>query len=334
MHTHTDPGPEHPDRVLAADHSSAWMDATMRDLAACPPGPRRQALRDAAILALLPLARRVARRFQGHGEQFEDLVQVASLGLVRAVDGFVPSRGHAFLSYALPTVVGEVRRHLRDRVPVIRLPRPLQEACGPVLQALEELEQRYGGVAPGAEKIAAHLGMETALVSATLRALRECRPVSLDAPAIGREAHTAVCGTGLEHRGVDHVVDVMTLASAVRRLTALERRILHLRFYQEQSQQQIAAAVGLSQGQVSRVVAHCCRRLGRALQAGSTGPAGGVPDRRQTVTAGQERLAPGPRQVPPLRPCQGSPRAEPDTGAVRWEASAGRPPTAGSAGRP
>ncbi|MFF9408095.1 sigma-70 family RNA polymerase sigma factor [Streptomyces anandii] len=282
--------PARPDQVPAAGYSSDWIDAMLRDLADCPPGPRREALRDETIRALLPLARRLARRFRGQGEDIDDLVQVASLGLTKAVDGFAPSRGQAFLPYALPTIVGEMRRHLRDRVPAIRMPRPLHEARGAVLQAMEELEQRHGGVPPSTAQIVAHTGMDAALVTATLRAVRDCRLVSFDAPAGTWEAFTGFGHTGGPERSIDHVIDVVALVAAVRRLTVLERRVLYLRFYREQTQQQIADAVGLSQAQVSRSLARSCRRLRRILTA--------VPP--ETSQGPRRVLAAGPK---PLVPC-------------------------------
>ncbi|MFR0357348.1 sigma-70 family RNA polymerase sigma factor [Streptomyces sediminimaris] len=299
-----------PERARRADRPPEWIDAMMRALADCPPGPRRQALRDTAIRALLPLARRLARRFRGYGEDLDDLVQVASVGLTKAVDGFVPSRGHAFLSYAVPTIVGELRRHLRDHAPPIRLPRSLQEARGPVLQAVEELEQRYGGAPPAVERIVAHTGMAPALITATLRAAAECRLLSLDASSGVRESLPVPGHTGAADRGIDHVVDVVALASAVRWLTPLERRILHLRFYQERTQQQIAESVGLSQVQVSRALARSCRRLRRILTA--------VPaearDRRRVLAAGAERQVPDPPRRRPHRPAAVAPGA--DAGAA------------------
>lgn len=282
----------------------------MRALADCPPGPRRQDLRDAAIRALLPLARRLARRFRGHGEDLDDLVQVASVGLTKAVDGFVPSRGHAFLSYAVPTVVGELRRHLRDHTPPIRLPRSLQEARGPVFQAVEELEQRHGGP-PAVARIVAHTGMTPALVTATLRAATECRLLSLDASAGVCESLPVPGYTGTADRSIDHVVDVVALASAVRRLTPLERRILHLRFYQERTQQQIAESVGLSQVQVSRALARSCRRLRRTL----TAIPAEVRGRSRLLTAGSEPPVPDPPRPRPHPPCAAATGERADAGA-------------------
>ncbi|MFG3120099.1 sigma-70 family RNA polymerase sigma factor [Streptomyces sp. NPDC048197] len=321
MHRHTNARSARPVHGTGAARSSEWMDAMMRDLSRCPPGPRQQGVRAATILALMPLARRVARRFHGQGEEADDLVQVASVGLTKAVDGFVPSRGHPFLAYALPTIVGEIKRHLRDRVPAVRLPRPLQEASGPVFRTLEELEQRSGGVSPGAEQIAAYLGMETALVTATLRAARVCRPVSMDGAGDGGEAHSAACGAGSADRNIDHVVDVVALTSAVRRLTALERRVLYLRFYRENTQQQIADAVGISQGQVSRRLGSCYRQLREAL---TTVPMETAEGRPPNCRAASGRLPAEPRSLPPAGRPFGATRGAPGGGgAARWASSAG-----------
>ncbi|MEY7980124.1 sigma-70 family RNA polymerase sigma factor, partial [Streptomyces pilosus] len=122
-------------RSSVPEPSPQQLDALLREFAAQPAGPRRAALRDHLIRLLLPMARRITRRFRHHGEEFDDLAQVAAVGLIKAVDGYDPARGHAFLAYALPKVTGELRRHLRDRTAVVRLPRPLQEASGRGFQA-------------------------------------------------------------------------------------------------------------------------------------------------------------------------------------------------------
>ncbi|MFI2376199.1 sigma-70 family RNA polymerase sigma factor [Streptomyces sp. NPDC018964] len=258
--------------------SSEQLDALLRELSEHPPGPRRAALRDRVIRLLLPMARRVTRRFRYRGEESDDLVQVASLGLIKAVDGYDPARGHAFLAYALPKVTGELRRHLRDRTTTVRLPRPLQEASGRILQAVEELEQRPGGHSPTSEQIAEHTGLGQDRVLSTLRAVRACRPRSLDEPAgHGREGPLAR-PVGAEDPALGRVVDTVSLDALVKRLPERDRRVLYLRFYQERTQQQIADAVGVSQMQVSRILRRCFDRLREALLADEpcAGAAGGT----------------------------------------------------------
>ncbi|MFJ3981908.1 sigma-70 family RNA polymerase sigma factor [Streptomyces fungicidicus] len=274
--------------AAAPEPTSQHLDALLRELSQQPPGPRRAALRDDVIRRLLPVAHRVTRRFRRHGEEWDDLVQVASLGLIKAVDGYDPARGHAFLSYALPKVTGEVRRHLRDRTAAVRLPRPLQEAAGQVFRAVEELEQRLDGHPPTTEQIAEHTGLGADRVLSALRAVHECRPRSLDAPAGGGRDAPA-CPLGAEDPALGLVVDTVSLASLVRRLPERDRRVLHLRFYREQSQREIAEAVGVSQMQVSRILRRCLGRLREALLAGEPRPEA----REAAQAASPARPAPG-----------------------------------------
>ncbi|MFI1420863.1 sigma-70 family RNA polymerase sigma factor [Streptomyces sp. NPDC020731] len=248
--------------------SSEQLDALLRELSEHPPGLRRAALRDHVIRLLLPMARRVTRRFQRHGEEFDDLVQVASLGLIKAVDGYDPARGHAFLSYALPKVTGELRRHLRDRTATVRLPRPLQEASGQIFQAVEELEQRLGGRSPTSEQITEYTGLGQDRVLSTLRAVHACRPRSLDEPTGHDQEGSLARLAGAEDPALGRVVDTVSLAVLVKQLPERDRRVLYLRFYRERTQQQIAEAIGVSQMQVSRILRRCFDRLREALLAG------------------------------------------------------------------
>ncbi|WP_431990831.1 sigma-70 family RNA polymerase sigma factor [Streptomyces albogriseolus] len=232
-------------------------DAVMGDLARLSDGTRRDTLRDLVIRMLLPMARRVSRRFQRQGVDFDDLVQVASVGLIKAVDGYDPHRGHAFLSYAIPKLTGEIRRHLRDRTAAVRLPRSLQEASGPVFRAAEELQQRLGDGSPTPDQIAEHTGLETDRVASTLRALHECRPRSLDEPARSDQESPLAFLIGSEDAALGRVVDTVALVTEVRQLPERDRRVLYPRFYPEQTQQQIADVIGVSQMQVSRILRRC-----------------------------------------------------------------------------
>ncbi|GAA2483528.1 sigma-70 family RNA polymerase sigma factor [Streptomyces longisporus] len=298
--------PEH-SPARAVDWSSERIDALMRDLAALPRGPRRAALRDRVIQLLLPVARRAARRFRAGGEDFDDLVQVACLGLIKAVDGYDPTLGHAFLSYAMPTIVGEIKRHLRDRTMLMRLPRPIQEARSQVFQAVEELEQRHGGQRPSAEQVAEHTGLGLPLVISTLRAVRECSPRYLDAETDNGGGSPLISLIGSEDSALGLAVDTLALATALKRLPERERHILYLRFYEDRTQQQIADAVGVSQMQISRILAHCFARLREALDEcvpaprahrTSHRPAPPSPaHRRRRTTPRRERN----RQPPPTR---------------------------------
>ncbi|MBN0042837.1 SigB/SigF/SigG family RNA polymerase sigma factor [Streptomyces actuosus] len=322
-----------PDRAAPPAPSSDHIDALMRNLAALPPGPHRRAERERAIGLLVPLARRLARRFHGRSEDADDLVQVASVGLIKAVDGYDPGLGHAFLSYAVPTVVGEIKRHLRDRAGVLRLPRRYQEARGPVLQAVEELQQRNGGHSPTPQEIAEHTGLEPDRVTGTLQAVHACRPRSLDAKSDVGGDRPLLSLIGTEDRELDRVLDSLALASALERLSERDRLVLHLRFYQDRTQQQIADVIGVSQMQVSRILARCLRQLREMLVA--TEP---EQERAAPKTADADVLRPPEpaERVPPEEPADGAQtrRAAPTgSGARGRPARVRRPPRALTAGR-
>ncbi|MER6624935.1 SigB/SigF/SigG family RNA polymerase sigma factor [Streptomyces sp. NPDC000931] len=318
-------------RDAVPEPSSEQLDSLLRELSEHPPGPRRAALREHVIRLLLPMARRVTRRFQRHGEEFDDLVQVASLGLVKAVDGYDPALGHAFLSYAVPKVTGELRRHLRDRTATVRLPRPLQEASGRILQAVEELEQRLGGRSPTPEQIAAHTGLGQDRVLSALRAVHACRARSLDEPAGHDQEIPLARLVGAEDPALGRVVDTVSLTALVKRLPERDRRVLYLRFYRECTQQQIADAVGVSQMQVSRILRRCFDRLREALLAGepcagagwaARGPATGRAARSARTSYGLRGTEEPVRPAGAAGPVRPAPRAAAGTGPRRGH---GRP---------
>lgn len=134
-------------------------DAAFRRIAALPDGPERSALRQEVVCAWMPMAVRLARRFRHRGETFEDLTQVAQLGLVKAVSRFDPGLGNAFPSFAIPTILGEVKRHFRDELWVVHVPRRVQELRGRVRAAGHELGSSPGDRAPSVHQIAAHTGL-------------------------------------------------------------------------------------------------------------------------------------------------------------------------------
>ncbi|PZG84700.1 hypothetical protein C1I97_33965 [Streptomyces sp. NTH33] len=280
--------------------SSERIDAMVRDVCAMPLGPGREAAREGVIRRLVPLARRIAAKYRNTTcEERDDLFQVACLGLVKAVDGYDPDRGHAFLSYAVPTVVGEVKRHLRDRTGLLRLPRPVQDARQRVNQARSELEQLNGRSVTHAE-IAAACDLSPEAVADALRSERACRPRSLDLP--GPTLSEVI---GDRDPALEFVVERVTLMRALNDLPHRERRILYLRFFDGQTQQQIASAVGLSQMHVSRLLARCLARLREALtEPCRTAATSADPSARPDGDAATMRTA-GPRHLPrkePLRP--------------------------------
>lgn len=210
--------------------------------------------RNDVIARCLPLADNVARRFGGRGEAFDDLVQVARLGLVNAVDRFDPARGSDFLSFAVPTVMGEVRRHFRDSTWSLRVPRRTKENYMQIAKVSDAMLQRLGR-APRPSEIAAEMDLDLDAVVDGLVARSAYHAGSIDAE-ITSDASTMrlqdTLGDIDERMGaVEHVA---TLRPALARLTDRERQIVGLRFFGSMSQSQIAERIGISQMHVSRIL--------------------------------------------------------------------------------
>nr|WP_228771707.1 RNA polymerase sigma factor SigF [Actinokineospora iranica] len=229
-------------------------------------GPaERAALREELVTGHLPVAQHIAQRFANRGEPYDDLLQVATVGLINAVDRFDPERGSDFLSFAVPTIMGEVRRHFRDTSWSVRVPRRLKELHLAVNTATAELAQRMGR-APTPSELARHLDMSTEDVYAGLEASSAYRSQSLD-EMIGPDEDTASVGDrlGVEDKALDGVEYHETLQPLLERLPERERRILLLRFYGNMTQTQIADQVGLSQMHVSRLLAKTLSQLRQAM---------------------------------------------------------------------
>jgi len=207
----------------------------------------RPALRRAVVESHLPLVHHLARRFRGRGEPYDDLVQVGTIGLLNAVDRFDPDRG-GFTAFAVPTILGEIRRHFRDRGWALRVPRRLQDLARRVAVAREELTHRLGR-SPTVEEIAGHLDAEPELVLEALDMAGAYATVSLPTSPEG----TLIDLTFVE-ADYEAVENRATLQPLLAGLPARERRILALRFVRNMSQAQIAAEVGLSQMHVSRLL--------------------------------------------------------------------------------
>ncbi|ANP52723.1 RNA polymerase sigma-B factor [Streptomyces griseochromogenes] len=230
-------------------------------LARLPEGPERDAVRDELVTAWLPMAHRIAGRFRDRGESAEDLRQVAALGLVKAIDRFDPARG-AFESYAVPTITGEVKRHFRDRMWALRVPRRIQELRNRVRVARRELTQHPGTPEPDAADIAAHTGLSPAEVTAGLEALECFSTLSLDAePATGDDGWSLADTLGATDASYDVVVDREAAKDGLRRLPERERAILYMRFFEDMTQSRIADRLGISQMHVSRLITRSCARV-------------------------------------------------------------------------
>jgi RNA polymerase sigma-B factor len=228
-----------------------------------------QGTRAQMIEAGLPLAARIARHYQGRGEPYEDLVQVATVGLIKAVDGYDAERG-PFSHYAGPTVRGELKKHFRDRGWSVRVPRRLQELKIEISRAYQVLSHRLQG-APTVADLARYLEIDEDLVIEGLDLAHAYQPVSLDAP-VPADAAASDLGAllGDLDPAVESLDDRMTLAALLPRLPEREQRILHLRFSGNMTQSEIAAEVGISQMHVSRLLAQALGWLREAMTADVT----------------------------------------------------------------
>ena len=217
----------------------------------------------------LPLARHVAARYRGGSEPLEDLEQVASLALVKAIDRFDATRGTSFSSFAVPTISGELRRHFRDHTWALRVPRDLQELAVKVGKAEPALQLELGRV-PTAAEVADHLGCSIEELLEARDAAGANRMSSLDAPVASEEDEGASLADllGADDDGLEHVERALTVDSALESLDAREREILRLRFHEELTQAAIGERVGLSQMHVSRLIRQALETLRAAARDG------------------------------------------------------------------
>ncbi|MDN3241814.1 SigB/SigF/SigG family RNA polymerase sigma factor [Glycomyces tritici] len=213
--------------------------------------PRREELRSRIITGYLPLADHIARRYSSRGIAKDDLAQVATVGLIRAIDRFDHERGE-FLSFAVPTVMGEVRRHFRDTAWPVRLPRRLQEVRMAITTAALQLSQTLGRPATAGD-LAERLGIPESEVLEGLEAIKSLRSVSLDQP-VHEDGLSPVETIGSEDLALELVDNLTSLLPLLRRLPTRERQILALRFFGEKTQSQIGTEIGVSQMHVSRLL--------------------------------------------------------------------------------
>ena len=222
--------------------------------------PSRAALRDRAIEAWLPLARHLAHRYSGRGEPTDDLIQTATVGLIKAVDKFDPDRGVDFAGYAIPTIIGEIKRHFRDRTWSIRVPRRLQELRLAITEANSTLTHTLGR-SPTVADISVHLGVTEEEVLEGLEGARAYNATSLSTP-ISADGTTELGDT---LGGEDHEYELaemrVALGPALATLDEREQKILTLRFYGNLTQSQIAEQVGISQMHVSRLLTKALVKL-------------------------------------------------------------------------
>ena len=222
------------------------------------------AARDALVERFLPLARQLARRYQRGSESLDDLVQVASLGLLKAIDRFEPDRPTAFSSFAVPTILGELKRHFRDKGWSVRVPRDLQELAVRVERETEELARKLGR-APTSDEVARHMGIRMEQVLEAREAAGAYRAVSLDRPRDDEEDEGGLGDSmGVEDPGFGHAEDVATIERLIGVLSERERDVLRLRFSEDLTQSEIGARIGVSQMHVSRLIRQAVVRLREA----------------------------------------------------------------------
>ena len=225
------------------------------------------AAREQLVERFLPLARQLARRYQRGGEQLDDLVQVASLGLLKAIDRFDPARDTAFSSFAVPTILGELKRHFRDKGWSVRVPRDLQELAVKVDRVADEMSRELGR-APTPTEIAERTGTTLEQVLEAREASAAYRAVSLDRPRTDEEddGDSYADAVGAEDPGYKIAEASATVERLMRVLSAREREVLRLRFVEDLTQQEIGERIGVSQMHVSRLIRQAITRLGDAAE--------------------------------------------------------------------
>ena len=253
-------------RAEQAANDRARARALFVTMASLPEGSaERHAIRDQLVETHLPLVEYLARRFRNRGELHDDLVQVATIGLIKSVDRFDLERGVEFSTYATPTIVGEIKRHFRDKGWAIRVPRRLQELKLSLAKATSELSQRNGR-SPTVSELAVFLGISEEDVLEGLESANAYSTVSLDTPESGDSDALAVADTlGVIDESLEGVEYRESLKPLLDQLPPREKRILLLRFFGNMTQSQIAIELGISQMHVSRLLARTLAQLREGL---------------------------------------------------------------------
>ncbi|MEV6651407.1 RNA polymerase sigma factor SigF [Streptomyces sp. NPDC051219] len=226
--------------------------------------PERAQLRNQLVRMHLPLVEHLARRFRNRGEPLDDLTQVATIGLIKSVDRFDPERGVEFSTYATPTVVGEIKRHFRDKGWAVRVPRRLQELRLALTTATAELSQQHGR-SPTVHELAERLGISEEEVLEGLESANAYSTLSLDVPDTDDESPAVADTLGAEDEALEGVEYRESLKPLLEDLPPREKRILLLRFFGNMTQSQIAQEVGISQMHVSRLLARTLAQLREKL---------------------------------------------------------------------
>jgi RNA polymerase sigma-B factor len=243
--------------------------------------PQHGLLRTRAIEDNLPLAYRLTRRYAGRGESVEDLRQVAALALIKAVDGYEPHRTTPFISYAIPTIIGALKRHFRDTAWGMRVPRATQELLLGLSAASSHLTHLRGRPPTSAE-LADHLRVDVDVLLAAVTAAQVYRLPSLNEPVVGQITAERMDLIGVVDPNYTSIDDHLALSSLLAALPPREQRILTMRFCDEMTQERIAAEIGISQMQVSRLLRRALALLRVELLASADASAvEGPPDARR-----------------------------------------------------
>ena len=225
----------------------------------------RGEVRDQLVRLHLPLVEHFARRFLNRGEPFDDLLQVGTIGLIKAIDRFDLERGVEFSTYATPTIVGEIKRHFRDRGWAIRVPRRLQELRITITAATAELTQDLGR-SPTVKELAGKVGVSEEEVIEGLESANAYSTLSLDAPDNSEDSALSMMDViGEDDQALEHVENRETIKPLLEALDPRENHILTLRFFSGMTQSQIAAEIGISQMHVSRLLARTLAQLRESL---------------------------------------------------------------------
>jgi len=226
-----------------------------------PDNPDRARLRGRVAELLLPLAEQLARRFQHRGEPLDDLVQVACVGLLKSIDGYDPTRENEFYSYAVPTIVGELKRHFRDKGWSLHVPRRLQELSREIGKSVDVLYQRLGR-SPTVADLANYLGIDEETVLEGMQCADAYSALSLYTPISAGDSKAEVADMlGDEDPELAGVDERESLRPLIAKLSRREQRILAMRFFGNMTQSQIAAEMGISQVHVSRLIAQSLVQL-------------------------------------------------------------------------
>ncbi|WP_082624399.1 RNA polymerase sigma factor SigF [Nocardioides sp. Soil805] len=261
----TEPTETVPTRIEVTRQRSAQLFGQMRDEDGSTAS--RGSARDALVHLHLPLVEHCARRFRNRGEPHEDLVQVGTIGLIKAIDRFETDRGVEFSTYATPTIIGEIKRYFRDKGWAIRVPRRLQELRMQIGTATAELTQKLGR-SPTPRELAEAIGCTVEEIIEGMESSNAYSTLSLDASDSSDDGPPSMLDTlGVDDEGLEHVEIRESIKPLLEGLGAREKRILLLRFFKNMTQSQIAEEIGVSQMHVSRLLTKTLAQLRTSLEA-------------------------------------------------------------------